>query len=136
MLNRTWVRILLLSLPVIFVAACILLRDFAYSLAVNVMPPCDTYSKLGFLCAGCGLTRCILAIMEGNLFLAVRSNAAVFLLFVCVVLLYIEILLLSFGKDVRILPRKPWVWVIVGILAAVYFVLRNFFDVLAPLPLE
>lgn len=136
MLNRRWVRAVLLSLPVLFVLGCIFLRDTAYSIAANLLPPCSTYALLGVLCPGCGLTRCIMAVMNGDLLLALRSNAAAVFLFLCIGLFYMEIVLLSFGKDVHILPRKTWFWITVGIIAAVYFVARNYIPVLAPLPAE
>ncbi len=136
MLNRKWVRIVLLSLPLLFILGCIFLRDTAYGIADNLLPPCNTYVSLGVLCPGCGLTRCIMAVMDGDLLLALRSNAAVVFLFLCIGLFYAEIVLLSFGKDVRILPRKVWFWVTVGIIAAVYFVARNYIPELAPLPAE
>lgn len=135
MLQKTWVRIVLLAFPVAFVLCCILLRDFAFHLAADVLPPCDTYSHFGIYCPGCGLTRCILAIMHGDIWLAFRCNAAVLCLLIAAVLLYAEFVLLSFGKDVQLLPRKARVYIAFAAVAVIYIVLRNFIPELQPPPL-
>ncbi|MDE6021227.1 MAG: DUF2752 domain-containing protein [Ruminococcus sp.] len=132
MLQKTWVRIILLMLPLAFVMCCIFLRDLAVYIAENILPPCDSYSHLGIYCPGCGLTRCILAIMYGRLWLALRCNAAVFCIFIAAMLLYAEIALLSFGKDIHLLPRKAWVWITFAFIAVIYLVLRNFIPEIMP----
>ncbi len=131
-----WVRVLLLSLPVMFIAACIMLRDYALWLAENILPECVTYSEFGIYCPGCGLTRCILAVMNGDILLAIRNNAAVMALILFVILFYGEIVLFSFGKDVHLLPRNVWFWVTFGVLCALYIVLRNFVPQLQPISLS
>lgn len=133
--SKTWVRVLLLSLPVVFITACVLLQDTALWIAENVLPECVSFVELHIYCPGCGLTRCILAVMNGRLWLAVRCNAVVTMLFLFIALLYTELVFLSFGKDVYLLPRKAWVWILFGIMAAGYFVLRNFIPELQPPPL-
>lgn len=133
MLQKRWVRIALLLLPVILLAAALLLRDFAVYLAREVLPPCNTYTLAGIYCPGCGLTRCILALMEFDVLLALRQNAVIVMLLVLLLLLYAEAVLLSFGKDVHLLPRFAWFWILFGILAAGYLVLRNFVPWLMPM---
>lgn len=132
MLQKAWVRAILLALPVIFVLCCIFLRDYALYIAQNILPPCDSYSHFGIYCPGCGLTRFILAIMAGDLWLALRCNAVIFCLFAALVGIYTEFVLLSFGKDVHLLPRKPLFYIIFALAAAAYLVLRNFVPVLEP----
>lgn len=132
MLQKKWVRIALLLLPVLGIAAAVLLHDTAVFIARDILPPCDTYTLAGIYCPGCGLTRCILALMEFDILLAFRQNAVVVLLLTALMLLYAEVLLLSFGKDVHLLPRRPWFWILFGILAAIYFILRNFLPELMP----
>ncbi|MBQ8515814.1 MAG: DUF2752 domain-containing protein [Ruminococcus sp.] len=132
MLKRKWIRIGLTALPAVLLLAAILLRDNAVYLAEEVIPPCNTYELLGIFCPGCGLTRCMLALMHGNVWLAFRCNAVVVLLLLALVLLYAERVLWCFGRDVRILPRMGWFWICFGICAAGYFVLRNFVPELSP----
>ena len=136
MLQRTWVRILLLAVPIAVIAGAVLLRDTAVQLAKEVIPPCVTYERLGIYCPGCGVTRCILALMQGNLWLALRNNAAIIALLFMLVLLYAEAVLLSFGKDIHLLPRKSWFWIAFGSCAAVYFAARNFIPELMPVPVN
>ncbi|MGN0630949.1 MAG: DUF2752 domain-containing protein [Ruminococcus sp.] len=132
MFQKTWVRAVLLSLPVVFVLCCIFLRDFALYMAQNVLPPCESYYYFGIYCPGCGLTRFVLALMSGHIWLAFRCNAVIFCLFAALLALYAEYVLLSFGKDVRILPRKPLFYILFAIAAVIYFVLRNFIPILQP----
>jgi len=132
MMQKSWVRIVLLSLPAIAVIGCILLKDFAVYIADNFIPSCDFYSSFGLYCPGCGLTRCILSIMHGKIWLAFRCNAFAFCMILGLLILYIEAVLLSFGKDVHILPRKSWFYVAFAVASAVYLILRNVVPILAP----
>ncbi len=130
--QKAWVRVLLLLLPPIALASVLLLRDFIYMIATTLLPECTTYSLTGIYCPGCGLTRCGISLMYGDILCAVQSNAVVVLLLLAVVLLYAELVFLSFGYDVHFLPRKVWFYVLFGILAAAYFILRNFVPALMP----
>lgn len=132
MMQKSWVRIALLSLPAIVIIGCILLKDFAIYIANNIIPPCDFYSSFGLYCPGCGLTRCILSIIHGKIWLAFRCNAFAFCLLIGLLLLYIEAVFLSFGKDVHILPRKAWFYIVFAVAAAIYLILRNVIPILAP----
>ena len=122
----------LLAVPVLLAAACILFHDAALYMAREVFPPCSTYVLLGIYCPGCGLTRCILALMEGNVILALRCNGAIVCLLLFLVLLYAEWVFAAFGREVKLLPRKIWFWIIFAACAVIYFILRNYIPLLMP----
>ena len=90
----------------------------------------------GLYCPGCGNTRCMTALLHGDLLLAVRNNASLPFLGLLLLCLYIELLFDIFGKPIKILPRKPLVWWIVLGIFAVYFVARNFIPEIAPVPVS
>jgi hypothetical protein len=133
-LQQRWVRICLLLLPACALLCILLLRNTAFWIARDVLPPCSMYTALGIYCPGCGMTRCLLALLCGDVLLAIRQNAAIFSLLVLIVLVYGECLLHSFGRSVHLLPRKTWFWIAFGICVAVYLILRNIIPALMPLP--
>ena len=48
-------------------------------------------------------------------------------------LLYLETVSGIIGKDIKLLPRKTWIWMIVIGLFVVYYIVRNFIPALAPI---
>ncbi len=93
---------------------------------------CTFYTLTGIHCPGCGNTRCIRALLNGDFFLAVRNNALLPFLLLLLLCLYIELVADIFGKKIKILPRKLWIWLIVIGVFCVYFVVRNFIPAIAP----
>lgn len=71
--------------------------------------------------------------LHGHFLLAVRNNIS--LPFIAVVLLgfYIELVFSIFGKNIKILTRKAWIWWTILALFGVYFIARNFIPAIAPI---
>lgn len=93
---------------------------------------CVFHLATGYYCPGCGNTRSAEALLRGNILLALRNNAVLPFLTLVLLILYIELIFSALGKPKKILPRKAWLWWIIGGLFAVYLVVRNFVPVLAP----
>ena len=94
---------------------------------------CTFYLLTGIHCPGCGNTRSVRALRNGDLLLAVRNNATIPFLAFLLLCLYIELAADLCGKKIRILPRKLWIWLTVIGLFMVYYVLRNFIPAIAPI---
>ncbi len=90
------------------------------------------YKLTGLLCPGCGNTRAVNHLVHGRLWLAFRSNPDVPFLVAVPLGFYIELISDICGKKVKIVPRSMWLWGAIIAVYAVFFVLRNFFPVLAP----
>lgn len=127
--SRRLAAAIYVGLPVAAVAVAVLLRGPLLALS-ELFPPCPFHSATGLLCPGCGNTRSFQALMRGDLLASLRYNAVPLVLLAGGVLLYAEWGTALFGKRRRLLPRSPGFWILFGIGAAVYFVVRNFY----PLP--
>lgn len=93
---------------------------------------CVFYTVTGIYCPGCGNTRCVRAMLNGDFLLAVRNNASLPFIAFLLLCLYIELVADIFGRKIKILPRKPWIWYTVLGLFGVYFIVRNFIPAIAP----
>lgn len=103
----------------------------------GVYPTCPSLSLLGVLCPLCGGLRGVHALTQGDLAGMVASNVFVPLVVVLGAWAWLSWTLVVAGR-----PRVPppvlgrRTWVVIGVLAVVYTVLRNLtgtpFEVLAP----
>lgn len=127
-------RILVIVIPILavlttIVAARLLLRYVTF-------PPCPFYKLTHIYCPGCGNTRMVRALLQGNLLLAVRQNAMPFLLFGGFVPFYIEFAV-SFWKPgftIKLIHNR-WVLAAFGVVLVAYAVARNFIPAIAPVTL-
>ncbi len=97
------------------------------------LPECSFHTLTGYWCTGCGSTRCVTALLHFQFLTAIRNNAAIPFLSLLLCLLYIENLAAVFGKDIKLLTRKTWIWMIVIGLFFVYYIVRNFVPAIAPI---
>ncbi|MDE5765091.1 MAG: DUF2752 domain-containing protein [Ruminococcus sp.] len=93
---------------------------------------CIFHSLTGIWCPGCGNTRSISAMFEFDFMLALRNNALIPFLSLCLLCFYLELIADISGRKIKILPRKIWIWCIVIVIFAVYYVMRNFIPAIAP----
>lgn len=123
--------IIALSAPV---AVCLLFvfRDWVMGLS-RFMGECVFHRFTGLWCPGCGNTRSVNAMLHGHFLLAVRNNISLPFIAVVLTCFYIELVFSIFGKNIRILTRKAWVWWTVLALFGVYFIVRNFIPAIAPI---
>lgn len=93
---------------------------------------CAFHVYTGYHCPGCGATRCILALLNGDIIAMFRYNPGLSLGIFVAVLFYIEFVLFAFGKPKKIVPRSTMLLSTILILLLIFYVLRNFIPVLSP----
>ena len=116
-------KIRLVVLPCLLVLAVVVVL-FHEKIALWLLPcPINTY--LGLLCPGCGMTRAVKAICKFHFLQGILYNPAAPILGLIGGLYYIEQWFLLFGKRIHLFPRKPWIYITLGILFGIYCILRN-----------
>jgi hypothetical protein len=88
--------------------------------------PCIFNVATGLHCAGCGTTRAIASLLQGNILEASRNNLLLFLWGpYCIYMLFIKILCEYFNKSYMVWqPGKKTVHILISIII-MYTVLRN-----------
>lgn len=99
--------------------------------------PCPFHKITGFYCPGCGITRCVLSLLQRDFYVAFRYNPLVFILlpFILFYFGYQLYLYITNQKD-QIIHRIPrWVWYLLIGIVLLFGILRNIpaFSFLAPL---
>ena len=112
-------------------AAVFALREYILEFARH-LPECYFHKVTSLWCPGCGNTRSVAALLHGHIWLAVRNNPAMPFLCLLLILLYAENAAALCGREIRLLPRKQYVWWIVIAAFLVFYAVRNFVGVLAP----
>lgn len=130
MTRQTRNKIITLALPIAGILL-ILLREPILTLTPYI-PSCFLYSKLHLYCPACGNTRSVSALLHGDIITSLQYNITPVLILLLAALTYIEFAAASFGKPIRLLPRKLWFYLILIALMLIYYITRNLAPVLAP----
>lgn len=129
---KTYQKVLVIILPFVSVAALWLLAHFA--LKYVILPDCNFYRWTGLYCPGCGDTRAVIALMNGDILLSLRQNALIVVLLLIAIALYIELFLkVVFEKRFKSPILNLKFLCIFLILFAIYSVVRNFIPAIAPI---
>jgi hypothetical protein len=128
--HKTRNQIITLLLPVAGLFL-FLMKDLLLGI-VPYFPACILYSRLHLLCPACGNTRSTTALLQGELMASLHYNIVPPLLLFLAVIAYIEFASYSFGRHIRLLPRRLSFYLILIALLIVYFVVRNLYPPLAP----
>ena len=124
--------IALALLPLLLLPAAYIFIGFYRSILSKSIMPCPLNFFFGIYCPGCGGTHCIYALADGHVIRALRNNAIVFFSIIALILVWIQEMLRSFGRNVKLLPDSTSFWWSAAGAAAVYSVLRNMVPLLAP----
>jgi hypothetical protein len=130
MKNKSYYKIITLLIPLLCLTT-LFFKNAILSVTEH-FPPCILFSTLHLYCPACGNTRSVIALLNFDLLSALHYNIVPpILLFLCIAA-YIELASYSYGRHIRILPRKLKVYLIGIGLIFVYLILRNFIPQLAP----
>ena len=118
----------------LFPCAVVLIYFFRDQLihSAHLLPECKIHKYTGLWCTGCGNTRSVTALLHGQLWRAVRCNPAMPFLAFTALLLYAETVIGIWNKRVKLLPRNKRIWWTILAVLIIFYIIRNFFDVLAP----
>lgn len=129
---KTYQKVLVILLPFVSVAALWLLAHFV--LKYVMLPECQLYKWTGLYCPGCGDTRAVIALMNGDVLLSLRQNALIIALLLLGIAMYAELLLkVVFEKKFKSPVFNLKFLVIFLVLFSVYAVVRNFVPAIAPI---
>ena len=127
---NTYQKILVLILPFASLFLCYLICAFAFKYIS--LPPCYIHQFIGLYCPGCGATRAVYALVNGDILLSLRQNAFLAVGIVIVLILYIQFVLRAFCKKINtFINMQGFIWIMFALLI-VYTILRNIFPALAP----
>lgn len=123
------ISILILSLIVLY-------GYYFLNLKFNFYIPCLFYEKTGLYCPGCGITRCIFSIINGNYKEAFNYNRLVFIMLPFLIAYFIySLYLYIFNKKDNITKKIPnQVFIIVLLITILFGIIRNtnYFSYLKP----
>lgn len=93
----------------------------------TVLPPCGFYLATGYYCPGCGMTRALHSVLQGDIVRAIKFNAV--LVLALPVLIYFYILWMNWAFTGRRMPTftisRKVSWTLVAIILT-FVVGRNF----------
>lgn len=124
-------RIIVISAP--FIAA-LFLYIFAPLLISfgKALPSCPVNTLSGLYCPGCGMTRSIVALFNGDILLSLRSNITPYVSAVLIIMLYAEWVAHVFGKRLKTFIHNGKIMAAIGIMLLIWLTVRNFFPSLCP----
>ncbi len=108
-----------------------LTQDLLVALIERV-PPCPVHAKLHLYCPACGNTRSVKALLHGDLITAAKYNISPIVFGFFLLLAYLELATYSFGRHIKLLPRKLRYYLIVISLLIFYVGVRNFIPNMTP----
>ena len=101
---------------------------FVVSYYIHLYIPCLFHSLTGLLCPGCGITRMILSIFQGNFLVAFCYNKFLFLSFPIFVILFIDYVICIIRNVKPLYQKIPKnICYIYLVCLLVFTVLRNIF---------
>ncbi|MHB8063995.1 MAG: DUF2752 domain-containing protein [Ruminiclostridium sp.] len=126
MKNRSlWIKILVCVFPFIAVGFIYIFRAALYHLG-TFFPACPSYTFFNIYCPGCGNTRSVQHLLEGDIAGSLRYNIVPIFGMIIGAIAYFELITFIFGKHIKIIPRSRKFWTIIIIAFSLYFIIRNF----------
>lgn len=133
MLDSKRIRKLILSLLIIIIMLIFFLylnKNYGFYI------PCLFHKLTNLYCPGCGITRCIVSLLKGNISEAFKYNRLAFILlpFLTIYFIYKIYRYLTNSQD-KIIKKIPnIIWIILLIITILFGILRNikYFTFLRP----
>ena len=94
---------------------------------VNYIPQCWIYQTTGILCPGCGGTRCVINLFQGNIKEAIFSHMIFFITIIYLLICNI-VYIINLNKKKKIatwIYPKYWYSIIFVIILLIYTIIRN-----------
>ncbi|MBB2183755.1 DUF2752 domain-containing protein [Lachnospiraceae bacterium MD1] len=123
-------KIITILIPVLM-AMLFAVHEYILNWFIN-LPRCPAVRWFDIYCPACGNTRSTIALLHGDMLTSLRYNIVPLILAVLLLASYIELVTYSFGRHIRLLPRKLGFYIILIILLMAYFIIRNFIPYLTP----
>lgn len=95
--------------------------------------PCLFHELTGYHCPGCGNTRALRALINLHPIISLRNNPAMILLSLIGAGYYAELAADVCGKKIKLVPRNLYFWVGLLTVMTIFYIVRNFVPVLAPI---
>lgn len=116
-------------IPIFFIIFYILYK-------IQLPIPCVFHKITGFYCPGCGLTRCLVSLINLDFYQAFRYNPLIFVLLPLLIpyVLYLYFIFI-FDLEDKITKKIPnWIWYILLVITIIFGIFRNIplFNYLAP----
>lgn len=129
---KIYQKVILIILPLLLPVAVYFIASF-FADSTKYLPPCFSYTFLKIYCTGCGATRSVLALLNGDVLLSLRQNPLVVVSILLYVWLYIELLFRVFSKKPPFtILKEKYLWWFLAIMI-IWTILRNIFPILAPI---
>lgn len=125
-------KMLVFLMPLLFVFMIVYIKFFYVSKGgIN----CITYTHFGIYCMGCGTTRQLYYLINGDIKTAFFYNVGCIVIYPALAYLYYLIVGWSF-KDKKIKTRQAYILAGLAVVLVIYMILRNIplavFDILRP----
>ena len=125
-------KIAVVVLPFAAVTISLLIMKLYLSF-ISVIPIiCIFHLFTGYYCPGCGGSRCVRAILNGNLLQAFINNPAVILAIISFALMYLQLVLKTFFKPRKIIPDSKAFYIVLSGILILYYISRNFIPFMYP----
>lgn len=130
-MKKRFTRAAVIAAPFILIVTGLLFSTQIHEVAQH-FPPCLSRQFFSVWCPACGNTRAVLALLRLDLLGSLRYNITPFVLLVVVGVFWMELIFFTFGKKIKLYPRKPLFSYLLVACMLVYYVLRNFIPFLLP----
>ena len=120
----------------ILLFSCLLVCYLIFGKEFGIYVPCFLNYVTGLYCPGCGLTRMLYSMLEGNFYQSFRFNPLMFIATPFIFLLIVDYLVSGFFKRKPIITKIPNViWYLLIVVFIIYGIMRNmpWFDYLKPI---
>lgn len=118
-------KVILVLIPTMFIILLIVVNinlDFIRTF----LPNCLFNTLTGLKCPGCGNTRSVIALMNGDILGSLRYNIFPIVSLILLTLLYIEQCFSVFSSPRKIFPRNTVFWICFAVAIVLYWGLRCF----------